>query len=354
MSTKSTKLIGYVGTYTKAESKGIYRFILDIENERITDVTAVATIGNPTYLAISKDNKNLYSVVKDGDLGGVSVYTVNENNGDLEFVNTQVSEGASPCHISVDHVKQHVVSANYHKGTIDLYTINSTDESVSAAVSTIQHVGAGPNKDRQEKPHTHFAGYTPDEKYVVAVDLGIDQLITYKIENNALIEVSSLTLKAGNGPRHITFHPNGQFAYIMTELSSEVIALKYNSEDGSFKELQYISTIPNDFTENNQGSAIHISNDGQHVYAGNRGHNSIAVFNVNQDTGELKLVEIKSSEGNWPRDFVLDPTENYLIASNEMSGNLVLFARNKATGELSLIQSNIIVPEAVCVKFLNA
>lgn len=349
----TNKFFGYVGTYTKAESKGIYRFVLDTEKERITDVIAVANIGNPTYIAISKDNKNLYSVVKEGDLGGISVFSINEENGELDFVNTQMIEGASPCHVSVDADKHHVVSANYHKGTIDLYTLNSTDNHISVAISSINHIGSGPNQDRQEKAHTHYSGYTPDEKYIVAVDLGIDKLITYKVENNSLVEVSTLSVKPGSGPRHITFHPNGKFAYIMTELSNEVIVLEYNSKDGSFTELQYISTIPSDFNENNQGSAIHISKDGQFVYAGNRGHNSIAIFSVNQDSGQVQLVDIVSSEGNWPRDFVLDPTENYLIGSNEMSGTLVLYSRNKATGKLTVIQSDVKVPEAVCVKFLN-
>ncbi|QKE72201.1 lactonase family protein [Arthrobacter citreus] len=347
------KFVGYVGTYTKSESKGVYQFTLDTEKERITDVKPVAELGNPTYLAISEDNKNLYAVVKEGNLGGISVFAINEN-GELQKLNDQLIEGASPCHISVDSKKQNIVTANYHKGTIELYKIDEENGFASVAKSVMQHEGTGPNKERQEKPHAHYSGYTLNEKYVAAIDLGIDQLVTYKIEDNSLVEVSSLSVKPGSGPRHITFHPNGKFAYIMTELSSEVIALQFNEENGSFTELQYISTIPSDFTENNQGSAIHISKDGQFVYAGNRGHNSIAVFSVNQDTGKLELVEITSSEGNWPRDFVLDPSENYLVGSNEMSGTLVLYSRNNTTGRLTAIQTDVQVPEAVCVKFLNA
>jgi 6-phosphogluconolactonase len=151
----------------------------------------------------------------------------------------------------------------------------------------------------------------------------------------------------------MTFHPNGKIAYLMTELSNEVVVLAYSQEDGSFKELQYISTIPDDFTENNQGSAIHISSDGRFVYAANRGHDSIAVFSTNSDSGELTFVERTSTEGNWPRDFALDPTEKFLIASNQESSSLVLFERNQETGKLTLLQSDITVPDPVCVKFLN-
>lgn len=139
----------------------------------------------------------------------------------------------------------------------------------------------------------------------------------------------------------------------MTELSNEVIGLSYNPEDGSFKELQYISAIPEDFTDNSQGSAIHISADGRFVYAGNRGHDSIALFTVNQDTGELTFVEHTSTEGNWPRDFVLDPSGKFVVASNQESHNLVLYSRNEETGKLTLLQSDVVVPYPVCVKFLN-
>lgn len=168
------------------------------------------------------------------------------------------------------------------------------------------------------------------------------------------MEVSSLSVRPGSGPRHLTFHPNGIFAYLMTEISSEVVVLKYNPEDGSFTELQYIKAIPENFTENSQGSAIHISNDGRFVYAANRGHNSIAVFSVNGESGELTFIEHTSTEGDWPRDFVLDPTENFLVASNQNSSNLILFKRDRSTGRLTLIQSDVTVPDPVCVKFLNS
>jgi 6-phosphogluconolactonase len=346
-----TKLIGYIGTYTKGESKGVYSFTLDTEASKLGDVKAVAELDNPTYVTVSNDNKTLYAVVKEGNEGGVASYTINTQTGELSKVNSQVIEGASPCHVSVDSENRQVVTANYHKGTIESYLVDE-DGTVNPAVSNMEHTGKGPH-ERQEKPHTHFSGFTPDEKYVIAVDLGIDKVITYKNENGKLEEAHSLLVKAGSGPRHITFHPNGKFAYVMTELSNEVITLSYNAETGIFTELQYIPTIPADFTENSQGSAIHISSDGRFIYAGNRGHDSIAVFSVNQENGELTFVEYTSTEGNWPRDFVLDPSENFIVASNQESSNLVLFSRDKETGKLTLVQSDVSVPDPVCVKFLN-
>ncbi|MED5101296.1 lactonase family protein [Niallia sp. FSL W8-0951] len=346
-----TKFTGYIGTYTKKTSKGIYSFVLDTEAKKITDVSLVAEIENPTYLTVTIDNQHLFAVGKEGSLGGVSAYSIH-SDGSLALINSEYSEGASPCHVSVNADKTLVLSANYHKGTAESYPVH-TDGSLSSAASIIEHTGTGPNPARQEKPHMHFAGFSPNDQYAVSVDLGTDRVDTYKLVDGKLEEVSSLSVKPGSGPRHIAFHPNGKFAYVMTELSNEVIALSFNAETGAFEELQYISTLPIDFTENSQGSAIHLSSDGNYVYAGNRGHNSIAIFQVNGETGQLTFIDRTSTEGNWPRDFVLDPTEQFLLASNEQSDTLTLFERDTVTGKLTLLQSEIEAPEPVCVKFLN-
>ncbi|MGE6314085.1 lactonase family protein [Bacillus cereus] len=349
----NSKLFGYIGTYTRGDSEGIYSFMLDTQTATIKERNLVAKLDNPTYLAISQDNKYLYSVIKKGESGGVAAFSINNQTKKLEVLNIQVLEGASPCYVSVDTKNSVAVTANYHKGTIESYIVSGEKGTLNPAASVIEHKGSGPNKERQEKAHTHYAGFTPDNKYVVAVDLGIDHLITYKPNRGVLTEVNRLSVKAGSGPRHLVFHPNGRNVYVMTELSSEVIVLTYNVKDGGFKEVQYISTIPKEFNENNQGSAIHISSDGRFVYAANRGHNSIAVFSVNQDSGELTFVESVCTEGDWPRDFVLDPTGKFLIVINERTSNLVLLSRDEFTGKLKLLQSDVVVPNPVCVKFLN-
>ncbi|WP_445489743.1 lactonase family protein [Niallia sp. 03133] len=351
--TKSKTFTGYIGTYTKSSSKGIYSFSLDTEKKKIVNINLVAEIDNPTYLTISKDNKYLYAVGKDGALGGVAAYSIDSSSSKLQFLNSQFTEGASPCHVSVDQNNNTVLSGNYHKGTAEVYPINKESGSLNPVSSVIEHTGTGPNKSRQEKPHMHYVGFTPDEKYIVSVDLGIDKVDTYELVDGELKEVSSLSVKPGCGPRHIAFHPNGKFAYVMTELSSEVIALEYDSETGSFEQLQYISTIPIDFSENNQGSAIHVSSDGKFVYAANRGHHTISIFSINKETGQLVFVDHTSTEGDWPRDFAFDPTEQFLIASNEQSNTLALFERDQTTGKLTLLQSEIEAPEPVCVKFLH-
>ncbi len=347
----NNKLVGFIGTYTKAESEGIYTFTLNIEKEEITDISLAAKLDNPTYLAINNEGNYLYSIMKEGPSGGLAAFQIDRNKKELTYINNVVSEGVPPCHVSIGNASSVVFSANYHKGTVEAHSLNQETGAVLSPRSFIEHTGKGPDS-RQEKPHVHYAEVTPDGKYVIAVDLGIDKIITYELIDGKFIEKNMLSVAPGCGPRHLEFHPNGKLAYVMTEFSSEIIVLIYNEENGSFKQIQTISTIPATFTENSHGSAIHLSSDGRFVYAGNRGHNSIAIFAINEETGMLHFIEHVSTMGDWPRDFSLDPTGKYLIAANQNSGNLVLFARNEQTGKLTLLQSDIRVPEPVCVKFL--
>ena len=342
----SKKFIGYLGAYTKRESKGVYRFELDVEQRTVSTPELAAELDNPTYLTVSHDNKFLYAVHKEGEEGGLQAFRIT-NEGDLESLNGQFAPGSAPCHVSINNDNSLVLSANYHTKEARAYKVDSNGSLLEG--KPVTHEGSGPH-ERQEKPHLHYAGFTPDEEYAIVVDLGTDTITSYKVDEDILRREQELQTRAGSGPRHLVFHPNGEYAYVMTELSNEVITLKYVG-NGSFEELQYIATIPSDFTENSQGSAIHISSDGKFIYAGNRGHNSIAVFEV-QDDFTLKLVEWTNTEGDWPRDFVLDPTENFIVATNQESDNMVLFERNKETGKLTVLQKDIYAPEAVCVKFL--
>ncbi|WP_338471984.1 lactonase family protein [Niallia sp. XMNu-256] len=348
-----TNFTGFIGTYTKGESKGIYSFVLDTQAGKISDLQLAGALENPTYITISKDQRFLYSVIKENTKGGTAAFKIDPNTAKLSLINTQLTEGSPPCHVNTDSQQRFLFSTNYHKGTVESYLINQHTGEISKPSSIIKHEGSGPD-ERQEKAHTHYAGMTPDDKYVVVVELGSDKLLSYEVKNDGqLIEVSRLDISPGSGPRHLAFHPlNKKVAYIMTEFSSEIIVLNYQEENGSFSIMETHKTIPADFTENNQGSAIHTSSDGKFIYVGNRGHNSIAIFKSDPQTGRLDFVTHVSTEGDWPRDFALDPTERFLIASNQNSGNLVLFSRDPETGLLKSIQKDISVPDPVCVKFL--
>lgn len=336
--------IGFVGTYTRETSEGIYRFTLDYVEESLKNVQVAAKVGSPTYLSIAE--KHLYAVAQNGEQGGIAAYELTKETGGLRYLNRKLADGAPPCHVTTEG--EDILTANYHKGTVHLYKKNGSG-SIQKEASVVEHEGSGPH-ERQEKPHVHYAAYTPDGKYVLAADLGTDELVTYAVEQDKLVHVSTLQVKPGSGPRHVAFHPKEKIAYLLTELSSEIIVLDYNSDEGTFAELQTIKAIPEDFEEINDASAIHVSKDGKFLYTGNRGHNSIALFAINEN-GTLTFVEHTSTEGKWPRDFAIDPTEKFIVVANQHSNNLVLFKRDEETGKLSYTGSEVTVPEGVCVKF---
>lgn len=342
---------GYIGTYTKGRSKGIYSFMLDRENGRLLNpaVAAETETGSPTYLSVSGDSRQLYSVVKDGASGGIAAYQI-DTEGRLKETGKHISSGASPCYVSIDPEGQYILSANYHRATVDLYEAAPTG--IGALLDTDQHSGSGADPERQEGPHVHFADLTPDRKYVVAIDLGTDQLTTYRIDGGKLVQAAVLEFAPGTGPRHLVFHPSAPFAYVISELSSEVIVLHYDADTGRFDPVQKVSALSEHFTGHSQGGAVKISPDGHFVYASNRGADTLAVFETGQDSGKVSFVEHVPTGGEWPRDFEIDPTGRFLVAANQNSGNLVLFQRNGKTGRLIPAGSEIFIPDPVCIKFL--
>lgn len=346
----SEKQTGFIGTYTKEESKGIYRFTFDGDERKISDVTLAAELTNPTYVTVSNDKKFLYAVGNIEGQGGVKAYAIDPETHELEAINAIIKEGPTPCHISVSKDRTYVVTANYNSKEVVCYRLNK-DGSLKDISDIKLHEGSGPH-DRQDKPHMHYAGFSPDERYVISVDLGSDAVTSYRFKEGKLTKEAVFHTPAGSGPRHIAFHPNNKIAYVMTELSSEVLTLKFDQETGRFTLVDQVKTIPESHKTVNDGSAVHISSDGRFVYVGNRGHNSIAVFKVDDQTFNLSLVEYVDSLGDWPRDFALTPDDAFIICSNKITGTLTLFERHADTGKLTAIQQDVEAPESICVKFL--
>jgi len=338
---------GYIGTYTKGDSEGVYSFALDTQKEELLPVSVVAKLDNPTYVTISKDRQNLYAVAP----GGLASYKIDADSGELSPINSNKEREGSPCHVSVNESNQFAVSGSYNDGTAILYKVNPESGAIEKLLSVAQQEGGGPH-ERQDASHMHYSGFTPDEGYIVGVDLGTDEIVTYEYLEGELRDIHRLEAPAGSGPRHISFHPNGKIAYVMTELSNEVLVLSYDQSNGSFSTIQTVKAIPSDFTENSQGSAIHTSSDGRFVYAGNRGHDSIAVYQIDQETFQIELVEYAPTGGHWPRDFIFDPSEKFIVTTNQESSNAVLYKRNPETGKLTETGSQIQVPDPVCVKFI--
>ncbi|QCR23608.1 lactonase family protein [Pontibacter sp. SGAir0037] len=352
----------YIGTYAEADSESIFLYSLNPETGELTRVSAAKGGENPSYLALDKDKRFLYAVNEtseyEGQEGGaVSAFAVDSATGNLTLLNRQPTLGGAPCHISLDATNKMVLVANYTGGNVASYQVQENGE-LSAHVSTNKHSGTGPNKERQEAPHAHFIQPGPDNKYAFSVDLGADQIIGYKLDaakgaitpNNPAIAYAA---KPGSGPRHLAFHPNGRYAYAINELNSTMTALAYNSDNGTFSEIQTITTKPEDFTENNQCAAVKVSADGKFLYGSNRGHNSIVVYAIDESTGNLTLVEHVSTGGDWPRDFTIDLTGNILLVANERSNKVVSFKRNKDTGKLTATGHEVEVSKPVCLKVVE-
>lgn len=334
----------YIGTYTKEDSEGIYLVELSEEGE-VLEVRHAAKVDNPTYLALSNDNKYLYSVSRVDGKGAVTSFEV-EEDGKLKELTSVAQEGNPPCYVELNSAKNTLLSANYHLGTIDSYSVENGR--LVKLLSTDHHEGKGVH-ERQEKPHVHFSGYTPSENYVFSCDLGTDEITTYKLNEGILEKVAVTKVKDGSGVRHIVFSSDEKQAFVMTELTSEIISFDYDGK-GNLTNPKYYPTLPEGFTLENKGSAIKISNDNKFIYVSNRGQDAIVVFE--NTVAGLKQVQTISTVGKGPRDFDLSKDNKFAIATNENSGTITVYRVNVTTGELTVADSEIIVPEAVCAKFI--
>ncbi|MCK8638123.1 lactonase family protein [Fructobacillus fructosus] len=333
------------GTYTKKTSKGVYEAAFDSETGQLSNAKLVYEATNPTYLALSKANR-AYIVDKRGDLGGVAA--TDNSKRPMAEIGANMTEGSTPAYIGVDENRQLVFAGYYHRGTVESYKI--LDNGSLEIHDTWKNEGSGPRPEQQSS-HVHFANLTPDNRLVV-VDLGTDEVITFDVtEDGQLNEAARFETTAGFGPRHIRFSKDGEYAYLLGELSSLLSVLKYNAEDGSFDHLMTASTIPSDWDDHNGAAAIRISKDGRFIYTSNRGHDTIAVFKTSNLGAEIELIQNISIEGSFPRDMAFDPEEKHLVVANQNTDNVSVFARDAESGELSLVQKDFAIPEGVRVAF---
>jgi len=351
----------YLGTYTQGKSEGIYSFSFDNVTGNTGPVELAAKLKTPSYIAISRNNQFLYSIMEIGSDsckenmdGAVCAFSIDRKTGRLKLMNYHPTNSKVPSHVNVDRSNKYLFAANYKQGLVSVFSLN-TDGSIDSLLSTIQHRGMSVNPDRQNAPHAHYVTLTPDEQYLCAVDLGIDKIVAYSFSgaDGSMSPAQSLTtgINPGSGPRHMEFHPNNRFAYLINELSSDVVALEYSAEDARFTQLQYISALPAGYSGVSSGAAIHVSPDGNFLYTSNRGHNSIAAFKIDKFSGKLEFVSHTPTMGDFPRDFAIDPTGKFMIVANQNSSNAATYAINKESGELEQIGLISDIPNAICVKF---
>lgn len=352
----------FVGTYTRTgASEGIYVFRMDNESGGMTQVHVEGGISNPSFLAIHPNQKYLYAVAEVSESSGVPggaliAYEIDPSTGSLKRINQQSTGGPGPCHVSIDATGKYAIVANYGGGSVCMLPVNE-DGSLEQSSHFIQHYGGTKvNPLRQDKAHAHSANISPDNRFVIINDLGLDQLRVYEmdLENGKLkfVEDSSPMTAPGAGPRHFDFHPNGKYAYAINELGCTVTAYNYDAATAKLTEINTLSTLPEGYDGENTTADVHVSPDGRFVYGSNRGHNTLAIFSIDESDGSIESVGDQSTGGKTPRNFAIHPEGKFLYAANQDSDSIIQFAVNPGTGELSPVGREIRCPMPVCLKFL--
>lgn len=332
-----------IGGYTKKTSKGIYELSFSGKNNdaRLGDAKNIISVGGPTYF--QKDGDLIFTINNAGDKGGISVFKSSNE------VDRYLTPGASPAYVGINRDKKLLYTANYHTAVLSVFRYSDDGKLELIAQTTHKPESLGPRPEQVDGPHPHFFDETPAGN-LVSCDLGNDTVDFYRLENGELKHLAQYKNEAGFGDRHIVFSKDGNYFYVVGELSSKINVVKLNEDTWEFEDIATYKTIPNDFTDHNGAAAVYISRDGKYIYISNRGHNSIAVFKVNDDH-TLSLVQRVSTFGDFPRDFNWDDSEKYLVAANQNTDNATLYLRNSDTGTLTPIQKDISVPEGTRVLF---
>jgi 6-phosphogluconolactonase len=343
----------YIGTYTSNEgSKGIYHSRLNLESGALSTPNLAVQAENPSFLAIHPSGKSLYAVHESTD-GEVSSYSISRNKG-LALLNTMRAPGWGPCHTSVDPTGKNLFTASYGGGTIACFPIKP-DGSLSAPSFQFKNSGSGPDKSRQESPHLHSIYADTKSRFVYALDLGTDEILTYHFDASkgklTPTEPRSGKAPAGGGPRHLAFHPSGRFAYANNEMLNSVTAYAIDPDSGTLKSTQTLSTLPaHGKTIRNSTAEIACHPNGKWLYVSNRGDDSIAVYSV-QASGELVLSEIVSTTVKEPRGFAIDPSGRWIVVGGQNSDELVSLAIDKSTGHLKPSGNRVRINKPVCIAF---
>jgi 6-phosphogluconolactonase len=339
----------YVGSYADKESPGIYLYAFHTETGSLRLIEEFAGILNPSYLTIDSSQSRLFAV-SEGDVGGVVSYAVHSETGSLTRLNEQNTAGGDPCYVSLDPAGNNLLVANYSGGNVCLFPIN--DNGIGALADQAQHTGSSIQLDRQEKPHPHSALTDPAGKFVFVPDLGIDQIVIYKLdaENQKLLSHGHVQMKPGAGPRHLTFHPQLNYAYVIHELDNTIVALAYDPEQGTLTQIQSISTLEESFTGVSYCADIHISPNGKFLYGSNRGDDSLVLYHINEADGKLTYVDKISTFGSFPRNFAIMPGGKFLLAANQNSDTIVTYQIDEQTGRLAVTGEAVKVAKPVCIK----
>jgi 6-phosphogluconolactonase len=345
----------FLGSYNKdaaAESIRVYQ--LDTVNGKLTKVTAATNVINPSYLTLSPNGKFLYACTetKTPNSGNVSSFEFNPENKTLTFLNKQRSAGENPVYVSVHKSGKWLVNGNYTEGSVSVHPLLENGK-IDSIAQNFQYDDGSINKERQTKSHVHSTVFSPQFDYLFMPDLGADKIRCYKFDETLkqpLVETNPPFTKTDleAGPRHFTFHPNQKFGYCIEEMAGAISVYQYGN--GTLKKIQRINTHPDIITSGFESSDIHISPDGKFLYVTNRGkENNIAIFAIDEN-GLLKNIGYQSTLGNHPRIFAIDESGKFLVATNVLSGNIIVFKRNAKTGLLKKVGKEVKMENVSCVQ----
>lgn len=356
----ANELFLYVGTYTFGKSEGIYVYRMDLSCGTLKSASVAKGIANPSFLALDPSKRYLYSVSEvsrfAGKPGGaVSAFRRDARTGELTFVNQQPSGGEGPCHLVVDRKGKYVFVAHYSGGSVSVLPIRE-DGGLGELTHIVPHQGSSVNPQRQEAPHPHSVNFDTANRFLFVPDLGLDKIMIYRVDSTegklTPNEEPWARVKPGAGPRHFDFHPNGKYGYVINELDSTFTAFACDSERGTLKEIQTVSTLPEGFTGANTCADVHVAPSGKFLYGSNRGHDSIVIFSINENTGRLTYIGHEPTQGKTPRNFAIDPMGQFLLAANQNSDTIVMFRIDKDTGKLTPSADVTRVPMPVCLKMV--
>ena len=358
---KNGNCLIYIGTYSGAKSKGIYACRMNLASGTLSPLGLEAQTPNPTFLAIDPKNRLLFAVNEIGryegkPAGSISDFSIDAETGKLTPITRRSSIGSGPCHLMLDHANHNVLVANYGSGSMAVFPVQPGG-TLGDSTAFIQNAGQSIDPGRQEGPHAHCMVLDAANRFAFACDLGVDKTMIYRFNPRQGTLTPNdppfVPARPGAGPRHLAFHPDGGHAYIIHELNSTIAAFAYDSRRGSLKELQTISTLPEDYKGDSHAAEVEVDPSGKFLYGSNRGHDSIAVFAIDPVKGTLTPVEYQPTQGKTPRHFAFDPTGRYLLVANQDSDNIVVFDIDPGTGRLKATGQMLEVPAPTCITFAS-
>ena len=361
--TAASDMLVYFGTYTGEKSKGIYVSHMNPATGQLTPPELAAEATSPSFLAVHPTRNLLYSVNEVNTLdgkptGAVSAFSIDRSTGKLTLLNQESSGGAGPAHLIVDKEGRNVLVANYGGGSVAVLPIDR-DGKLKPVSSFVQHTGSSVNPSRQKEPHAHSVNVDASDKFAYVADLGLDKVLVYRFDSAKGTLTPNdppfTTVKPGSGPRHFAIHPTGKYAYVINEITCTVTAFRHDASRGALTEIQTVSTLPagTEMQQSFSGSEVQVHPSGKFLYAANRGHNTIAVFTIDQASGQLTLVQNQLTLGNIPRGFGIDPSGAFLLAGNQRSDSVIVFRIDQSTGKLTPTGQKLDIGAPVSVKFVK-